>query len=207
MAEVDKKEENTTTEDVNKTPASSTENTEQKAEVKNGGERKDYTRAPRQRNQRSPRRSRKPRARVRSEFDQKIISIRRVTRVVAGGRRFSFSVAVVIGDKKGSVGVGIGKASDTALAIDKAVRNAKKNMVKIKTTKTMGILHDVEAKHASSVVKILPAPGKGVAAGSSVRTVLELAGIKNVTAKVLSRSKNKLNNAQVTIKALEELKA
>jgi len=164
------------------------------------------TRAPRMRNQRMPRRGRKGRERVRSEFDQKIISIRRVTRVVAGGRRFSFSVAIIIGDRKGSVGVGIGKASDTALAIEKALRDAKRHMIKVKTTKDMSIPHDTEAKYSSSVVKILPARGKGVAAGSSVRTVLELAGLKNVTAKVLSRSKNRLNNAQVAIKALSALK-
>lgn len=160
---------------------------------------------PRVRNQRMPRRGRKGRERVRSEFDQKIINIRRVTRVVAGGRRFSFSVALVIGDRKGSVGVGIGKASDTALAIEKALRDAKKNMIKVKTTRDMGIPHDTEAKFSSSRVKILPARGKGVAAGSSVRTVLELAGMRNITAKVLSRSKNQLNNAKAAIKALEQL--
>lgn len=157
-------------------------------------------------NQRTPRR-RRERTRIRPEFDQKIISIRRVTRVVAGGRRFSFSVALVVGDKKGSVGVGIGKASDTALAIEKSLRNAKKNMIKVNLTHNMSIPHDVEAKYASSKVKILPAPGRGVAAGSAVRTVLELAGIKNVSAKILSRSKNRLNNAQVAIKALKQLQA
>ncbi len=143
--------------------------------------------------------------RARSEFAQKIISIRRVTRVVAGGRRFGFSVSMVLGDKKGRVGVGTGKATDTALAIEKAMRQAKKNMITVTTTKEMSIPHDVSAKYGASQIQVMPAPGKGLVAGSSVRTVLELAGIKEVTAKVLSRSKNKLNNAQATIKALSSL--
>lgn len=145
------------------------------------------------------------RERVKPEFDQKMISIRRVTRVVAGGRRFSFSVALVAGNKNGQVGVGLGKAGDTSLAIEKAFRDAKKNMIKVKTSKTKSIPHEVEAKYASAVVKIMPAPGRGLIAGSSVRDVLELAGISDITAKILSRSKNKLNNARAAIKALNTL--
>lgn len=152
-------------------------------------------------NRRSPRRE----ARVKPEFDQKIVSLRRVTRVVAGGRRFSFSVALVAGNRKGQVGVGQGKATDTPLAIDKAMRDAKKNMITVNTTKDMSIPHDVEAKYAASVVKIMPAPGKGILAGSSVRTVLELAGLKDVGAKLMSRSKNSANNAYVAVKALKKL--
>ncbi len=144
--------------------------------------------------------------RTRPEFDQKIISIRRVTRVMAGGRRFSFSVAMVVGDKKGKVGVGIGKAGDTQLAIDKAVRDAKKNMIIIPMNKDSHIPHDVHTKYASSEVMIMPAPGRGLVAGSSVRTVLELAGVKDVTAKIFSRSKNKLNNARAAVEALKLLK-
>ncbi|MDP6387861.1 MAG: 30S ribosomal protein S5 [Candidatus Pacebacteria bacterium] len=142
---------------------------------------------------------------VRSEFDQKIISIRRVTRVVAGGRRFSFSVALVSGNRRGSVGVGVGKASDTALAIEKATRNAKKNMIKVSLDKNMRIAHDIDAKYNASRVAIIPSPEKGLVAGSSVRNVLELAGIKDITAKMLSRSKNKLNNARAAVKALTQL--
>ena len=159
------------------------------------------------RNQRRPRRAGGGRPeRVRPEFDQKIISIRRVTRVMAGGRRFSFSVAIVIGDKRGKVGVGIGKAGDTQLAIEKAVRDAKKNMFQVPMNKEGHILHDVHTKYASSEVMIMPAPGRGIVAGSSVRTVLEHAGIKDVTAKIFSRSKNKLNNARAAIEALKLLK-
>ncbi|MCA9362610.1 30S ribosomal protein S5 [Candidatus Kaiserbacteria bacterium] len=142
---------------------------------------------------------------MRPEFDQKIISIRRVTRVMAGGRRFSFSVAMVIGDKKGKVGVGIGKAGDTQLAIEKAVRDAKKHMIVVPMNKDSHIPHDVHVKYASSEVMIMPAPGRGLVAGSSVRTVLELAGVKDVTAKIFSRSKNKLNNARAAVEALKQL--
>ncbi len=157
--------------------------------------------------QKNPRRAPRREARAKPEFDQKIISIRRVTRVVTGGRRFSFSVAMVAGNRKGSVGVGIGKASDTSLAIEKALRDAKKNMIVVKTTKDMSISHDVFAKYSGSQVLIMPAPGKGIIAGSSVRPVLELAGIKNTGAKLFSRSKNKLNNARAAIEALKKLKA
>jgi small subunit ribosomal protein S5 len=143
--------------------------------------------------------------RQRSEFDQKTLSVRRVARVMAGGRRFSFSVAMVIGDRKGGVGVGTGKAGDTALAIDKALRDAKKNLIHLKLTKEMMLPHDVRAKYAASVVTIYPAKGTGLVAGSSVRTVLELAGVKDVTAKILSRSKNQLNNARAAIKALKTI--
>jgi len=139
------------------------------------------------------------------EFAQKILKIRRVARVVAGGRRFSFSVAIVIGDKKGRVGVGLGKAGDTAQAIDKAVKNAKLRMVTIALTDTGSIAHEVDAKFAASRVIIKPAPGRGLVAGSAVRSVLDLAGVIDVNGKILSRSKNQLNNARVTLLALRQL--
>lgn len=157
------------------------------------------------RNDRRPRRQARP-ERVRPEFEQKIISIRRVTRVMAGGRRFSFSVAMVIGDKKGKVGVGIGKAGDTQLAIEKAVRDAKKNMITVPMNKDSHIPHDVHTKYSSSEVMIQPAPGRGLVAGSSVRIVLEMGGVKDVTAKIFSRSKNKLNNARAAVEALKQLR-
>ncbi|MFA6094889.1 MAG: 30S ribosomal protein S5 [Candidatus Paceibacterota bacterium] len=140
------------------------------------------------------------------EFDHKVISIRRVTRVVAGGKRFNFSVAVVAGNRKGMVGVGLGKGADTALAIDKAMRSAKKNMVTISLTKDMTILHEVYAKYSSGRVMIMPAKGRGVVAGSSVRNVLELAGIKDVAGKILSPSKNKINIARAAVEALKDLR-
>jgi small subunit ribosomal protein S5 len=148
-----------------------------------------------------------PRPERKSEFDQKMINIRRVARVVSGGRRFSFSVAIIIGNKKGRVGVGLGKAGDTSLAIDKAVRNAKKNMITVPLTKDSSIAHDVDAKYNASVVSLIPAHGRGLVAGSSARIVLELAGITNIIAKMHSGSKNGLNNARATIEALKTLKA
>jgi small subunit ribosomal protein S5 len=151
---------------------------------------------------RGPRRD----TRQKPEFDQKIVSLRRVTRVTSGGRRFAFSACVVAGNRKGMVGVGLGKASDTPLAIEKAFRDARKNMITVNTTPSMSIPHEVEAKFAASRVKIMPAPGKGILAGSSVRTVVELAGLKEVSAKLLSRSKNSINNAFVAVKALDQLK-
>lgn len=151
---------------------------------------------------RGGRRTEKPR----SEFDQKIIQLRRVSRVVAGGRRFSFSATIVAGDRKGRVGVGIGKGGDTALAVEKALRDATRKMIRVRTTDTMSISHDVKAKNSSGIVEIRPAPDRGIVAGSSVKTVLELAGVKDVTAKIFSGSKNKLNIARATIDALRMLK-
>lgn len=149
---------------------------------------------------------RSPRPERKSEFDQKILTIRRVSRTVAGGRRFNFSVAIVLGNRKGKVGVGTGKAGDTSLAIDKAVRAAKKRMITVPLTKDNSIPHDIQVKFAASRVEMIPSKGRGLIAGSSVRPVLELAGVTNVVAKVRSGSKNHLNNAQAAIKALALLK-
>jgi len=143
--------------------------------------------------------------RERSEFEQRIIEIRRVVRVVAGGRRFSFSVSMVIGDQKGRVGVGLGKATDTALAIEKAIRDARKNMITINRTKTNSIPFEVSSRYVSSEIKLMPSADRGVVAGSAVRVVLELGGVDDVVAKILTRSKNKLTIARATIDALKQL--
>lgn len=145
------------------------------------------------------------RERVKPEFDSKIIDIRRVTRVTSGGRRMNFSVAVVAGDRKGRVGVGLGKSIDTASAVEKATREAKKNLIKVPLSAQMTIPHAVEAKYASARIMIFPARGRGIVAGSSARAVIDLAGIRDVCAKYLSGSKNRLNNAKVTIEALKKL--
>ncbi|MFT5281163.1 MAG: small subunit ribosomal protein S5 [Flavobacteriaceae bacterium] len=148
---------------------------------------------------------RKPRAnfeRPKPEFDQRIISLRRVVRVMAGGRRFSFSVAMVIGDKKGRIGVGTGKSTDTSLAIEKAVRSAKKNLIKVKLTEGSSIPYGVDYKYSSSTITFMPNNGRGIVAGSALRDLFELGGITNITAKIHSRSKNKLNIARATVAAL-----
>jgi len=151
------------------------------------------------------RRSNRP-EKVKSEFDQRILNIRRVVRVVTGGRRFSFSVAIVIGNHKGSVGVGTGKGLDTALAIDKSLKNAKKNVIKVNLVKGNSIAHEVGVKYSSANIVIRPAEGRGLIAGSAVRDIFELAGISDVSAKIISPSKNKLNIARATILALSQLK-
>lgn len=154
-----------------------------------------------QKNKRSPRR----RDSQRSEFEQKILDIRRVTRVSSGGRRFTFAVSMAIGNKKGKIGVGTGKAGDTSLAIEKAVKNAKKNMIEVKTTTDMSIPHEVKAKYSSAEVIIMPTPGRGVVAGSALRDLIELAGLKDINGKILSGSKNKLNISQAVLRAFEKL--
>lgn len=179
------------------TGASSTERRDRRSPRATSGGR-DFTK-----NRRQPRRRPK---REKPEFEQKIIDIRRVTRVMGGGRRFSFSVAMILGDKKGQIGVGIGKAGDTSLAIEKAIKQAKKNMFRVTTTESMSIPHEVSAKSTASVVTLMPAPGRGIVAGGAPRDILEIAGIKDVVAKLRSRSKNHLNNAKATVKALKGLK-
>ena len=167
-----------------------------------------------ERSSRGPLRSRAPRAgartrapRERGEFDQVTIDVRRVARVMAGGRRFSFSLVVIIGDRKGRVGVGLGKGTDTALAIDKATRDAKKHLITITRTASGSIPHQVRAKYASSAVEVIPSPGRGLVAGSAVRTVLDLGGVTDVVAKIHTRSKNKLTIARATVAALSALRA
>ena len=145
--------------------------------------------------------------RERPEYDQKMIDLRRVARVVAGGRRFSFRASLVIGNRKGEVGFASAKGVDTALAIEKAFRQARKYMVQVPLTKEGTIPHEVSAKHAGSRVLLKPARrGRGVMAGGPMRIVCALAGIQDVTGKILSRSTNKLNNALATMKALQKLR-
>ncbi len=140
--------------------------------------------------------------REKSEFDQKVIDIARVTRVVKGGKRFSFRTTVVIGDKKGRVGVGVAKGPDMKVSTEKAFAQAKKSLVKI-TFKGNTIPYSVEQKVGSAKVLLKPADkGRGIVAGGAVRAVMSLVGISDITAKMLG-SKNKLSNARATIKALE----
>jgi small subunit ribosomal protein S5 len=139
------------------------------------------------------------------DVDQKILDIRRVTRVVAGGRRMSFAVAMIIGDKKGVVGLGTGKGNDTALAIAKALKDAKKNAIKIKMTDKHSIPYDVSAKYTSSKVLLFPNHGKGLVAGAAIRDIAVIGGLKDVSAKIVSGSKNKLNTARATMKALSSI--
>jgi small subunit ribosomal protein S5 len=140
------------------------------------------------------------------EFEEAIIQIARVTRVVKGGRRMRFRIAVVIGDKKGRVGFGVGKSGEVLGGIQKAVFAAKKNLINISIDKnTESIPHEIKGKFKASRVLLLPAPkGKGIIAGGAVRKILELAGVKNVLSK-MHGSRNALNTTRATLNALQAL--
>lgn len=139
-------------------------------------------------------------------FKEKVLDLRRVARVVAGGKRMRFRATLVLGDEKGNVGVGIGKGADVQLAVEKAKRDAKKNIILIPIIGRT-IPHEVRAKFSAADVIIKPAvQGHGLKAGGAVRVVLSLAGVKDATAKCLGRTPNKLTNALATMKALMQLK-
>jgi small subunit ribosomal protein S5 len=143
--------------------------------------------------------------REKPEFDQKLLDLARVTRVVKGGRRFRFRATLVIGNRKGKVGVGVAKGSDVSDAIQKAYNNAQKNMISVEMAGT-SIPHDVSMKLGSAKVLLKPATeGQGIIAGGAVRSVVDLAGIKDVVSKSLGAS-NKLNVARATVEALKTLK-
>ena len=139
-----------------------------------------------------------------SEYDQKVLDIARVSRVTKGGKRFSFRATIVIGDGKGKVGVGMAKGKDVAQSVQKAFNQAKKNLVTI-LIKDGTIPYQVEAKHNSAVVLLKPARG-GVKAGGPVRVVAKLSGITRLTGKLLRRTNNKVNIAMATIEALKKLR-
>ena len=142
----------------------------------------------------------------RDEFEGKTLDLARVTRVAAGGRKFRFRATVVVGNKKGKVGVGIGKSADVQQAIAKATRAARKHLIEVPVVNET-IAHQVEAKFGSSRVLLKPiSKGRGLIAGGVVRVICERAGIANISAKLLSRTKNPLNNAMATIEALRKLK-
>jgi small subunit ribosomal protein S5 len=151
-------------------------------------------------------RNRRPNAGAPEEkqFEEQTLHIDRVARVVKGGRRFRFRALVVVGDKKGKVGIGSAKGADVSLAVNKATEVAKKSVVSVNLYKDT-IPHDVEAKTSGSKILLLPArPGTGLIAGGVVRSILEIAGVKNILSKSLGSS-NKTNTAYATLKALEML--
>lgn len=149
------------------------------------------------------RRNNKPK--VVSDIDKKLVNINRVTKVVKGGRTLRFSALVVVGDRKGKVGVGTGKAAEVPAAIDKATEDAKKHMAKINLVNTT-IPHEVIGVYGKSKVILLPSKeGSGVIAGGSVRPVVELCGIKDITAKIYG-SRNKINCVRATLNGLMQLK-
>ena len=143
---------------------------------------------------------------VKKEFDELLLVVRRVTRVTTGGRKLSFRATILVGNKKGKVGIGVSKGPDVTSAVSKASREAYKTMFVVPITGNQTVPYSTTTKYKACMIKLLPATaGTGLKAGSSVRSVLELAGFENVLSKILW-SNNKLNNALATIRALSAYK-
>ena len=141
------------------------------------------------------------------EWSERVVSIQRVTKVVKGGKKMSFRAVVVVGNEKGKVGVGVGKAGEVIVAVRKAVTDGKKNVINVPLTSSNSIPHLTNGRFGAAKLVLRPsAPGSGVIAGGSIRTVLELAGVKNILSKQLG-SNNLLNNARATINSLSTLQS
>ena len=142
----------------------------------------------------------------RDEFGQATIDLARVTRVMAGGKRMRFRACIVIGDKKGRIGLGLAKGADVALAMQKAGNDARKHIIKFPITPEGTIPHQLRIKFGSSQLLLKPAPvGTGIIAGSVLRQIFELSGVRDVVGKILGTG-NKINNAKALFYALEQLK-
>lgn len=153
---------------------------------------------------RPPRNKRSPRVREQKEFEEVVLQVARVTRVVKGGRRLRFRASVVIGNRKGKVGLGVGKSSEVSVAIQKAVAQAKKDIVEAPIVKET-VPHEIKLKYKAAEIMIMPAnAGKGIIAGGAMRQILELAGYRNIIGKRFGTS-NILANAQAVIRALKKL--
>ena len=141
------------------------------------------------------------------EFESRLLDLTRVTRVTAGGKHLRFRAAVVVGNRNGKVGLGVAKGRDVRQAIQKATRRAKKNLIEV-PIKNETIPCDIKLKYHSAQIFLRPQKkGRGIVAGGVTRTICDLAGIPNITGKLLTKTNNKINIARATIKALEELKA
>jgi small subunit ribosomal protein S5 len=146
-----------------------------------------------------------PEVELEKEFEQKLLDLARVTRVTAGGKNLRFRACVAIGNRNGQVGVGVAKGPDVAIAIEKAVRQAKKNLIEVPIVNGT-IPHWIKEKYGAAEILLRPASaGKGLMAGGVIRAIAELAGIQNITAKMLG-SNNKIANARATINAFLKLK-
>lgn len=141
------------------------------------------------------------------EFEEKVVKISRVSKKTKGGNRIGFTALLVVGDKKGKVGVGLGKAKDVLSAINKGVRLAKRNFIEVPINKKGTISHEIYIKRGAAKILLKPAPeGTGVIAGGPVRSVVETVGIKNIVSKILG-TRNKASNVYATIEALKQLKS
>lgn len=140
------------------------------------------------------------------EFNQEVLDIDRVERMTAGGRRLRFRALVVVGNKKGKVGVGLAKGNDVGKAIEKATRKAKKNVIEV-NLQDGTIAHEVIGKQGAAKVLLKPqSKGRGLVAGGTVRAICSMVGIRDISSKILGNTRNKLNNAKATIEALTKLK-
>jgi len=153
-----------------------------------------------------PNRKKFNRKKEKPEFDQQILDLARVTRVTKGGKSLSFRICVVLGNHKGKVGFGVAKGKDVQIGVDKAVRQAKKNMITVPMVDDT-VPHPIKVKYKASTVFLKPAPkGSGVIAGGPVRALLELAGVPNVSAKIIGKTKNKISVVKAVFKALQSFK-
>jgi len=158
-------------------------------------------------NNRRPRRNNNTASKPKTDLEEKVIDIKRVTKVVKGGRQFRFSATVVVGNRKGKVGLGIGKAKEMPDAVKKATQAASKNLINVELIDNRTISHEIITKEGAVRVMLKPATeGTGVKAGGPVRDVLELAGVKDVLSKSLGSS-TKINQARATLRALAEQKS
>ena len=140
----------------------------------------------------------------RPEFDQQIVDLARVTRVTEGGKHMSFRACVVIGDRNGRVAYGVDKGPDVQIAVEKAVNQAKKNLIRVPIINDT-LPHRVAAKYKAAKVMLKPAPrGSGIIAGSAIRVILEMAGVPNASSKMLGKTSNKVANVKAVFKALED---
>ncbi len=153
-----------------------------------------------------PNRKKFNRRKEKPEFDQQILDLARVTRVTKGGKSLSFRICVVLGNHKGKVGFGVAKGKDVQIGVDKAVNQAKKHMINVPIVKDT-VPHPITLKFKAATVFIKPAPkGSGVIAGGPVRALLELAGVPNVSAKVIGKTKNKISIVKAVFEALQSFK-
>lgn len=143
----------------------------------------------------------------RDEYQSKLLALNRVVRVTAGGKQLRFRAVVVVGNQQGKVGVGVAKGLDVAQAVEKATKRAKKEIIIVPIVEGT-IPHEVRAKFSSAEVLLRPQrPGRGLVAGGTVRIICNLAGIENISSKILGGTRNKLNNARATIEALRKLRS
>ncbi|CAB4276115.1 unnamed protein product [Prunus armeniaca] len=143
---------------------------------------------------------------IRDGFEERVVQVRRVTKVVKGGKQLHFRAIVVVGDKQGQVGVGVGKAKEVIGAVQKSAVNARRNIISVPMTKYLTFPHRSEGDYGAAKVMLRPAsPGTGVIAGGSVRIVLEMAGVENALGKQLG-SKNALNNARATVVGIQKMR-